>query len=100
MVVLLLRVDCQNSWVPASADHRNRFEEGQAMTEFTIYDRVVAKAEIPQAGVAAGAIGTVVELYDDGALEVEFPPDSERNLVLVSVQPEHVALAKRLKQAA
>ena len=70
------------------------------MTKFKLYDRVAAKAEIQQAGVTAGAIGTVVELYDDGALEVEFPPDSEQNLVLVSVRPEQVVLAKQLKQAA
>ncbi len=48
---------------------------------------VVAPTEdLPQHGLVLGQVGTVVEVLDDGAFEVEFADDAGRPYLMVAVR--------------
>ena len=39
--------------------------------KFKVLDPVVVEVDLPEAGISKGAVGTVVEVYETGGLEVE-----------------------------
>lgn len=65
---------------------------------FKLFDAVVAAVDLPQ-GVRAGARGTVVEVYRDGSMDVDFEPDQDQNLRVIAVVPAQVRHARQ-EQAA
>lgn len=60
-----------------------------------LHDHVVARTDLPDVDVVAGAVGVVIEIYPDGSLDVEFAPDAGENLVIVSMTPDQLAPAQR-----
>ncbi|MBI3154335.1 MAG: DUF4926 domain-containing protein [Burkholderiales bacterium] len=65
---------------------------------FKLFDAVAAVADLPH-GVRAGVLGTVIELYADGSMDVDFEPDQDENLRVVAVTPEQVCLAQQAQTA-
>lgn len=57
-----------------------------------LYDRVKLKAAIPAEGLSAGALGTIVLVFDapKRAYEVEFLDDQGGTIALVTLEPEAV----------
>ena len=55
------------------------------------HDRVVLKKSVPNAGLEAGDVGTVVHLYKDGlAYEVEFTTLEGKTAAVVTVEAADV----------
>jgi hypothetical protein len=55
--------------------------------KFELLDEVVLARDLPQGDLKAGAPGTVVEIHDDGALEVEFFDEEGSTIDVFTVQP-------------
>jgi len=53
---------------------------------------VVLERDLPEHGLARGDVGAVVEIYEDGAFEVEFVRASGRTQALVELAREDVRL--------
>ena len=66
---------------------------------YKLYDNVAATVDLPDFGISAGDKGTIIDIYPDGAYEIEFDPDELENIVTASLLPSQVALAD-LRQAA
>jgi hypothetical protein len=58
--------------------------------KFSPLDTVVLVHDVPQHGLRAGDVGAVVEVYDDGALEVEFVRPSGGTQALVTLEHSDV----------
>ncbi|RZS53011.1 DUF4926 domain-containing protein [Sphaerotilus mobilis] len=56
-----------------------------------LHDHVVARVDVPEVGVRAGAAGVVIEVYPDGSFDVEFAPDVDENLVIASMTSGELA---------
>ena len=57
----------------------------------TEHDRIVLSAPIPQEGLEAGDVGTVIHLYRDGlAYEVEFTTLDGKTAAVVTVEAANV----------
>jgi hypothetical protein len=55
------------------------------------HERAVLTADLPEHGLKAGDVGTVVHIYHDGAAyEIEFFTLDGRTLDVVTVEAEHV----------
>ncbi len=55
------------------------------------HERVVLTAPVPEAGLEAGDVGTVVHLYRDGqAYEVEFTTLNGTTAAVVTLEANHV----------
>ena len=50
-----------------------------------LLDVVILQRDLPAHGLVAGDLGTVVELYEDGSVEVEFVCASGRTQALVEL---------------
>jgi hypothetical protein len=57
---------------------------------FQLLDTVALVHDIPASGLLAGDLGAVVEVHEDGALEVEFVAASGRTEALLSLQETDV----------
>lgn len=57
---------------------------------FALLDVVALLADIPEKNLVRGQVGTVVEVYDDGAVEVEFCHDDGRLYALVTLRPSQL----------
>jgi hypothetical protein len=66
---------------------------------FKQFDTVYVLVDVPAVGVHAGQAGTVLDIYEDGAMEVEFDEDEEGNLVTAALRPAQVS-ATPLRHAA
>lgn len=55
---------------------------------FKLLDTVVLKHDIPDAGLRAGDLGAIVEVYEPGAFEVEFVTASGRTQALVTLRSD------------
>lgn len=53
---------------------------------FRPLDTVILVHDVPQHGLRAGDVGAVVEVYDDGTLEVEFVRPSGDTQALVTLE--------------
>ena len=58
--------------------------------KFSPLDTVVLVHDVPQHGLRAGDVGAVVEVYDDGTLEVEFVRPSGDTQALVTLERSDV----------
>ena len=58
--------------------------------KFKVLDPVVVDANLPEAGIAKGDRGTVVEVYDQGGLEVEVVDDHGRTIGVVTLLESQV----------
>ncbi len=67
---------------------------------YKILDVVKTRVALPGDGIAAGTVGTVVDLYADGDMEVEFANDRGETLALVAMAPGQLQLAHPLRHAA
>lgn len=65
---------------------------------FKPFDVVIAIEDL-KLGVRTGAVGTVLDVYPDGALEVEFEPGDDGDLRFFAVQPGQVRLAQHEQTA-
>ncbi len=54
--------------------------------QFKLLDTVVLDRDLPAEGLRKGDLGTVVEVYEPNAFEVEFVTGSGRTQALVSVE--------------
>ena len=61
-----------------------------------LFDVVRLLADRPQDGLAAGAVGAIVQIYTDPqpGYEVEFADPDGRTLALITVAPDEVAPAQ------
>lgn len=66
---------------------------------FKLLDPVVAAQDIPEQGVTAGMVGTIVEVFD-GAFEVEFCDDNGVTLAMFAMQPSQLTPYVEMKKAA
>ena len=64
------------------------------MTAFRELDTVVLTHDLPDDGLCAGDIGTVVLLYDAGSVEVEFLTASGNTQAVLTLAPEDVRAAR------
>ena len=60
---------------------------------YNLFDVVTASEALPEFGIHAGMTGTVVEVYQDGAVEVEFCDQNGVTLIHAAMQPSQIALA-------
>lgn len=63
------------------------------MTKVRELDRIALLKDLPDANLKAGDPGTVVHVYRDGKLEVEFVDRDGYTVGLVTVAPEEVRRA-------
>lgn len=60
------------------------------------YSRVVLLTDRYKAeGVSTGAVGYIIEIYEDGAYEVEFSDQEGITIALFAVQPDEVELSEK-----
>lgn len=55
---------------------------------FKLLDTVVLKRDVPDAGLRAGDLGAIVEVYEPDAFEVEFVAASGRTQALVTLRAD------------
>lgn len=60
-----------------------------------LYDVVELAVDLPEQGLEAGMIGTVVDVYDDPrAFEVEFDDEDGVEIALLALKPEQLRLKR------
>jgi hypothetical protein len=57
---------------------------------YKIHDTVVLNRDLADNGLKKGDLGAIVEVYDSGALEVEFVTASGKTEVLVTLGPADI----------
>ena len=62
---------------------------------FKLLEPVVLVKDKPEFGLKTGDLGTVVEIYDDRAVEVEFVKTSAETLAVVTLSAEDVRAGER-----
>lgn len=60
------------------------------MNEIKVLDLVAVLEDVPQHGLLRGEVGTVVELWKDGALEVEFSDNSGKAYAFAALRPDQL----------
>jgi hypothetical protein len=60
---------------------------------FKQFETVYTLVDVPAVGVKAGQPGTILDIYEDGTLEIEFDQDSDGNLVTISLGLNQVSAA-------
>jgi hypothetical protein len=58
--------------------------------KYQLTDIVVLKRKVPEEGLEAGDVGTVVELYEPTGVEVEFITEAGRTLAVVTLDETDV----------
>jgi hypothetical protein len=60
--------------------------------ELSLYDVVRLAVDLPEDGLQAGAIGTVVEIFDvpQRAYEIEFADDSGTTIAQLALEPGQI----------
>ena len=59
-----------------------------------LLDTVALTEDIPTHNLSRGQVGTVVETYDGGAMEVEFCDDHGRTYAMLPLQPGQVLVLR------
>jgi len=57
-------------------------------TDIKILDPVAVTEDLPEHGLRRGEVGTVVDVWNDGALEVEFSDNSGEAYAFVALKAE------------
>jgi hypothetical protein len=72
------------------------------MTAFKMFDAVTALVDKPTFGVRAGDVGAIVEIFEDGAFEVDFSDQGRDDLFTAPMRADQIqAISERqFKQAA
>ena len=60
------------------------------MNEIKVLDVVAVLEDVAQHGLLRGKVGTVVELWEDGAFEVEFSDTSGKTLPFAALRAEQL----------
>lgn len=60
------------------------------MDEIRALDMVAVLEDVPQHGLMRGEVGTVVELWKDGAFEVEFSDTSGKAYAFAALRPDQL----------
>ena len=64
---------------------------GMQDDQIRLLDTVIFVVDMPERGVSAGDMATVVDTYADGMLEVEISDSDGRTICMFAVDAEHVA---------
>lgn len=64
---------------------------------YKLFDVVNAAAVLPEFGIHAGMTGTVVDVYPNGEVEVEFCNKNGETIAMVPLRPSQIALADSAK---
>lgn len=68
---------------------------GDLMSEsIHVLDVVALLHDIPEKGLTAGQVGTVVELFEDGVYEVEFSDDNGRTYAMLPLRLNELMLLR------
>lgn len=59
-----------------------------------LLDTVALMEDVPAHGLSRGQVGTVVEMYEGGAVEVEFADDEGRTYAMLALRPEQVLVLR------
>lgn len=59
-----------------------------------LLDTVALMEDVPAHGLSRGQVGTVVEMYKGGAVEVEFADDEGRTYAMLALRPEQVLVLR------
>ena len=59
-----------------------------------LLDTVALTEDVPTHGLSRGQVGTVVEVYEGGAVEVEFSDDEGRTYAMLALRPEQVLVLR------
>lgn len=71
------------------------------MSEIKILDVVAVTEDVPEHGLRRGEVGTVVDRWKDGALEVEFSDDTGEAYAFATLRAEQlIPLYHRKREAA
>ncbi|HIG75820.1 MAG TPA: DUF4926 domain-containing protein [Bacteroidetes bacterium] len=65
-----------------------------------LFDVVALTEDLPTHGLSRGQVGTVVEKYEGGAMEVEFSDGSGRTYALLALRPDQVLVLRFAPEAA
>jgi hypothetical protein len=57
-----------------------------------LLDVVTTLVDMPKEGIAAGTTGTIVDLYADGEVEVEFANERGETLAMLTFAPDQIQL--------
>lgn len=66
----------------------------------TLLDTVALTEDVPAHGLWRGQVGTVVETYESGAVEVEFSDDEGRAYAMLALEPDQVLVLRFAPEAA
>ena len=58
--------------------------------KYRLLDCVVLKSDLPEFGLRAGDLGTIVEIYEPDGLEVEFVKASGETLAVITISENKV----------
>ncbi len=64
------------------------------------FDVIETIVDFPEYGIRAGGIGTIVDVYPDGELEVEFADKAGETVAIFAVAREQIKLASNFGKAA
>jgi len=71
------------------------------MTAFKMFDAITALVDNAPFGVRAGDVGAIVEIYEDGAYEVDFSDQGRDDLFTAPMRRDQIqALTEPLRHAA
>lgn len=65
-----------------------------------LLDTVALTEDVPAHSLSRGQVGTVVEVYESGAVEVEFSDDEGRTYAMLALRPEQVLVLRFAPAAA
>lgn len=65
-----------------------------------LLDTVALTEDVPAHGLSRGQVGAVVEVYESGAVEVEFVDDEGRTYAMLALRPEQVLVLRFAPEAA
>lgn len=82
---------------PSSRDHRGAWAAKGEFADLAVLDVVRLERERPDDGLAVGATGTIVEVFErpEPAYEVEFLDAEGHFLAEIAVAPEDLSLVER-----
>lgn len=61
---------------------------------YKLLDVVTTLIDLPEKGIAACTMGTIVDLYANGEVEVEFANERGETLAMLAFAPDQIQLAR------
>lgn len=68
--------------------------------KYQMFDMVRALVDVPSFSIKTGDVGAIVEIYDDGELEVEFCSEKGETLAMFAMTEQQIAPVANLRKAA